>query len=190
MTDCPQHSDSINLVELFFCFYRTKSPILPSQIFVPDSLTPWNAPSVPDLRTAHRWSYWHAMVASGPVTFSTILSKKRLQVSLTPTGRTLGCLSSAVIREYINPQSTWKKVPYPKGIQNNWVSHKSNQYFCTTSNKGITKHNIYKNYTKTIIKSKGFIRASFIYKYSDFHWESFLNIVTRVWDPYFPLFPD
>ena len=190
MSKFPQHSDLIDIFEHVPCVYEKKYPILPSQIFVPDSLTPWNAPSVPDLRTAHRWSYWHAMVASGPVTFSTILSKKRLQVSLTPTGRTLGCLSSAVIREYINPQSTWKKVPYPKGIQNNWVSHKSNQYFCTTSNKGITKHNIYKNYTKTIIKSKGFIRASFIYKYSDFHWESFLNIVTRVWDPYFPLFPD
>ena len=40
MTDCQQHSDSIDLFERIFCVYENKLPILRGRIFVPNTLNP------------------------------------------------------------------------------------------------------------------------------------------------------
>ena len=102
MTNCPQHSDSINLIKGFFLSI-SKNPQFSSveeasQIYVALCTTPYMSA----LNTAQISPSLHPWVAAGPVTFITQLAKSRHQVSLTPTGRMSGCLYNAIRRPDIN----------------------------------------------------------------------------------------
>ena len=67
----------------------------------------WTAPSITTLSWAHKWSSWHAMVAYGTVTFSTILAKICLHVYPTLTVIMPFFLSSAIRWKDIN--SRWHR---------------------------------------------------------------------------------
>ena len=95
MVNCPQHSNSIELIKGVFCVNRSKAPIflgeLESQIY----LTPCTAPYILAFNPEQIWSYLHVWMDSGHVTFSTHLAKKWLQVFPTPTRHTSSCLYNA-----------------------------------------------------------------------------------------------
>ena len=98
------HRILTRLISLNALFVSTRNNPQSSVVDFPSCIawTLWTAPWIPALSPARSWSYWHSIIASGAVTSSTILAKIRLQVSLTPTGRTPGCLSSAIRRSNIN----------------------------------------------------------------------------------------
>ena len=95
--------------------------------------TPWTAPSILTLSPACSWSSWHSMVASGNFTFITILEKRCLQVSPTPTRCTEGCLPSAIIRPDIN---AWKATQggLPLASQSTKVSTLIHSIFLSSPN--------------------------------------------------------
>ena len=105
MMNCPQHSNSIDLVESFFCIYRYKSPIFCGQLSVPNRLNPVDSVANSRFKSGTKLVILtNLLVDSGTVTLSTHLEKMCLHVSPTLTGQNPGCFSSAFRRTDINKQ--------------------------------------------------------------------------------------
>ena len=101
ITDFPQNSDLIDLVEHVFVSTR-KNPQSSVVEFPPQlDSTLWTALSITALSPVHSCSSWHSMVAYGPMTFSTILSKRCFEVFSNPTRSTPVCFSNVIRRTYI-----------------------------------------------------------------------------------------